>query len=65
MTDQALLPCPFCGGKARIFNTSGERYCVEGVVGCTDCCAEIGSDDSTDKAVDAWNKRYPIPASLS
>lgn len=54
-----LKPCPFCGGKARLFASSGVR------VICTKCYASTKS--LTDKlecsynvvemVIEAWNRR--------
>lgn len=52
---EALLPCPFCGGKAE---TGFEDSYNGGHVQCSDCGA-VGPVWSNDvgKAVEAWNRR--------
>ena len=62
MSGSELLPCPFCGGEARLemsTNIFGERtyrvYCTGGI-----CGARIGLRDSREDAVNAWNLRVPI-----
>lgn len=59
MNDNALLPCPFCGGEAQLeisTNVFGERrfrvYCTGGI-----CGARIGLRESMTEAVSAWNRR--------
>ena len=54
-----LKPCPFCGGKARLFVNSGVR------VICTKCYAStrIMSDEieydsrAVEMVVEVWNRR--------
>jgi hypothetical protein len=57
--DIVLLPCPFCGEEANIWN-AGYGYKVS----CTneDCCVTLPhswdrSFTSQDGAVQAWNRR--------
>lgn len=47
-----LLPCPFCGEKARI-----DRYEHFYRVLCTDCPASTEWLYSEQEAIDAWNTR--------
>lgn len=62
-----LKRCPFCGGKASIYNGTirANRY----FVGCTRCTAAIGifisngwqpTFFSKQEAADAWNDRVEI-----
>ena len=54
-----LKPCPFCGGKARLFVNNGAR------VICTKCYAStrIMSDEieydsnAVETVIEAWNRR--------
>lgn len=55
-TDDALKPCPFCGGKPYLANVAmvGCAYVV-----CTDC--RMQSDDGgKDRVVAAWNRRADL-----
>jgi hypothetical protein len=50
-----LLPCPFCGGEARLIE------CGDAYVECSNCGSE-GSWNSlgrADLAIAAWNRRAP------
>lgn len=57
-----LLPCPFCGGNARIsadteaIRDSQGRLWAFNVV-CDRCCASYGFTFSPDRAKEAWNRR--------
>lgn len=56
MTDK-LLPCPFCGGEARICAknfTNGEAYAW---VECGCCHAKSRYSDSIEDLTFAWNAR--------
>lgn len=50
-----LKPCPFCGGKAKIFATPDDfGYGVE----CeNDCIFFFGQFDTRERAIEAWNRR--------
>ncbi len=59
--EQELLPCPFCGGVAKIDQfcptwetTVWAAYCYEG------CGAEIRDKNKTVAEKD-WNRRVPAP----
>lgn len=65
MSEVKLLPCPFCGGEARISvdtdaisDSKGRTWAF--TVVCESCCATSGLCYSTDMAVDAWNTRKPM-----
>lgn len=53
-----LLPCPFCGGSAKL-----ENYIVEAAAFCLTCRATIkhkhasNEDTGIRMAVDSWNRR--------
>ena len=53
-----LLPCPFCGGKAKLINT-GYNVCY---VACNngDCymMCETPNCHTKKEAIDSWNTRY-------
>lgn len=55
-----LKPCPFCGGKAEIFQRIGKRYSEYNVsCGNVNCnvMPETGNFDTEQKAIEAWNRR--------
>lgn len=72
--NEALLPCPFCGGKARIYyaphNDEAGIPCYG--VSCESCKTMIGTvkNGVTDffrtaiEAVNAWNNRADIPVKI-
>lgn len=53
MSEEKLLPCPFCGSK------SVRPYNIEGLamVACEKCCAKTSFFHEKAKAIDAWNRR--------
>ncbi len=54
MTEQKLLPCPFCGGEAEAIQV----YATEWYVECTKCpCTMIGGYYTEEEAIEAWNTR--------
>ena len=70
MSEEKLLPCPFCGGEARLTyeNEMGHGYCIENhLVRCERCGARGGltscywdkgtRDELREKAVEKWNMR--------
>ena len=64
-----ILPCPFCGEKGKIINTSHmddsiySVICFDGDFNCWACRAPDSSWWRTkDQAVKAWNTRFPQPA---
>jgi Lar family restriction alleviation protein len=57
MTDQKLLPCPFCGSKDVIGETLKQGKIWFSFVGCNNCrCAGPNCDDEKQAIID-WNKR--------
>lgn len=48
-----LLPCPFCGGEARIIGAVGTVFWVK----CTECGAETQSEITKQRAAEKWNRR--------
>lgn len=57
MSGERLLPCPFCGGEADIW----EEYRNTWNVYCTRCGAETGYPAGSfpeAEAVAAWNRRF-------
>ena len=56
MTEKGeLLPCPFCGGEARVIGVGKWRYAV-----CKKCTIEGPVKMDIDEARLAWNTRAPI-----
>lgn len=47
-----LKPCPFFGGKARIFGMKSMS-----LVGCTNCGCVTAVYGTVDEAVEMWNRR--------
>lgn len=66
-----LKPCPFCGGKAEIYNYEASRdiydshtlgyvdteYFTLYGVGCTECSCIIGEKKSKEEVIEVWNRR--------
>ena len=73
--NNALLPCPFCGGKARVYyaptNDDAGIPCYG--VSCEACKIMIGTtkDGVTDffrtavEAANAWNNRRDVPVKIT
>ena len=66
-----LLPCPFCGGEAKIVKYCGTK--IISYVECTNCLAYMGNQrimtsslrgkeyfESEEKLINAWNTRKPM-----
>lgn len=55
-----LKPCPFCGGKARLFVDGGVRVvcskCYVGTMSLTDNIVEYESN-AVETVIKAWNRR--------
>jgi hypothetical protein len=59
-----LLPCPFCGGEAGLFEVKGIGNDLLGyTVGCTEAHCEIRpsitKDLDKEGVINAWNTRTP------
>lgn len=52
MNEIKLLPCPFCGGKARFINFYG-LYMVE----CETCRIATDTDYTKEDVIKIWNTR--------
>jgi len=57
MTEQKLLPCPFCGGEATIFPYTDRLGIKQYRGGCFDCGETISLNNTTEEAVRRWNTR--------
>jgi len=49
-----LLPCPFCGGKAEIFQGANKN---EHTIRCTCCAVKMPIQLNKNDAAAAWNRR--------
>ena len=49
--ENKLLPCPFCGGEAKL-----DEHCEKYVVFCTS--EKCSWHDTEAEAIEAWNTRY-------
>ena len=60
MSNKELLPCPFCGGKAKLWTTenSFDSNGWYSEVSCQHCNARTTGNE--DKAINAWNKRVDV-----
>lgn len=59
MSEIKLLPCPFCGGEAIVYED--EQY-NQYMIGCKNCCAVEPMTEWTSKenAIAQWNTRKPM-----
>lgn len=51
-----LMPCPFCGGAATVYDGKHNRA-PRFSVGCKECSFEIWPNDSRDQAIEIWDTR--------
>ena len=61
---ERLKPCPFCGGRAEIFERGSERQVARSryfYVNCLPCDCEGPPGLTKRVAWDAWNKRFQSP----
>ena len=58
MTEEDLMPCPFCGGKAYIHDRSND-FSEWHWVSCrkVDCVEQKTSRPTVEQAISAWNRR--------
>ena len=53
-----LLPCPFCGGEAKIERMGTGRQSCQ--VACTNCGAHHEGPDKDERSGDSWNRRAAL-----
>lgn len=55
-----LLPCPFCGGRANVYENQVD-FVTKWSVGCGDCNCnmDVCEDTPADAGVE-WNTRHPV-----
>jgi Lar family restriction alleviation protein len=63
MTDEALLPCPFCAGSNLRVDVGLAEF-VDGEVTCIDCGGNVGNHPNREDAIAAWNRRSAHQARL-
>ena len=59
MSEIKLLPCPFCGGEATVYDDEYNHYAI----GCKLCCDVTPVttwEDTVEKASAIWNTRKPM-----
>lgn len=54
-TEEALLPCPFCGGEAETIWNYTEN-CLE--TKCSNCSTYFREGNDREEAIKAWNTRH-------
>lgn len=59
MSDERLLPCPFCGGEAKVAHEYTEEWKLEYVM-CFRCGCSTPSAISEDTVIQMWNTRKPM-----
>lgn len=56
MSEIKLLPCPFCGGEAKVINLGFNQY----LISCKDCWAETIPTTGLENTIIKWNTRKPM-----
>lgn len=59
MEDIKLLPCPCCGGRAKIHKGLYRYFDFIAVI-CMECGLKTTDQPTIEAAVDKWNTRKPI-----
>ena len=52
---EALRPCPFCGGKAKVYSIS--RHTWRATCNALDCCHLMHDWETPEEAIAGWNRR--------
>lgn len=60
MSKTKLLPCPFCGGEAKVATCDWLFSVRDYWIYCRSCDCSSGRYHSKDQAIKAWNKRKPM-----
>lgn len=61
MQNDKLLPCPFCGGEAELYqHYPYMKRRVVSAVHCKKCRANSGTWGRKYKAIETWNTRKPM-----
>jgi len=58
-SNEVLLPCPFCGGTAKMKPNPSDVYSSNEpwwLVVCSECGATVG-EDTTEDVIAKWNRR--------
>lgn len=58
MTENKLLPCPFCGGEASTYTYNAFQYNEHDKIGCSKCGVRIDSAN-----MEQWNTRATVTPS--
>ena len=57
MCNDKLLPCPFCGGEAKLWRIGAKEPQPEYIICDTPFCVVFGGFYTEQEAVEAWNSR--------
>lgn len=58
---KSLKPCPFCGNKAKTYNSTDNKWgliCSDPTETCILGCGTQDIYDTEEEAIKAWNTRY-------
>ena len=60
MSDIKLLPCPFCGGEAELYEQKHKQYPRTYYVTCKSCHCKTIESRVKGVAISGWNTRKPM-----
>ena len=63
MSEVKLKPCPFCGGKVKLYGNPmliGAKVEIYQIVICDDCSCRTDFCETVADAIEKWNTRKPI-----